>query len=193
MYDPFEDPYCYKGTFVLKNRKGFRTQAELEKFEALSVALRRREGLPPGKLDVGHYRAIHRHLFQDVYSWAGKIRKVEVSKGGNPFCATRFIEAQLNKLFEHLEAENHFRDIDAPSFAQKAAHFLSELNVIHPFREGNGRTQNRFLVMLADQAGHPLELARLDPPDEMREAMIAAFHGNEQTLANLISRLMRRR
>jgi cell filamentation protein len=96
----------------------------------------------------------------------------------------------MKKLFAWLESENHLRDLDSDPFAAKAAHLLAELNAIHPFREGNGRTQNVFLYVLADRAGHPLDLDRLYPPD-MIEAMVASFSGDEQPLANLILTLMR--
>ena len=98
----------------------------------------------------------------------------------------------MRRVFSGLVRENHLRGLTAEAFAQKAAHFLAELNAIHPFREGNGRTQNVFLTILADRAGHPLDFERLDPPKMMR-AMIASFGGDETPLANLILELMRTR
>jgi cell filamentation protein len=71
MYDAVEDPYCYPGTTVLKNKLNLRSQEKLDKFEAEITAQRADEPLPSGKLTYPHYRAIHRHLFQDVYSLGG--------------------------------------------------------------------------------------------------------------------------
>jgi cell filamentation protein len=190
MYDAIEDPYCYQGTTVLKNLANAKTQVELDKFELLATTKRAEEPLPGGDLDDAHYCAIHQHLFQDVYSWAGDIRTVRISKDGNMFCYPENIEKQMCDLFEDLAGENHFRDLDAESFACKAAHFMSELNAIHPFREGNGRSQNTLLILLADQARHPLNLERLDPL-EMMHAMIASFEGDEKPLERLILQLMR--
>jgi cell filamentation protein len=79
--------------------------------------------------------------------------------------------------------------LDADTFARKAAHFLAELNAIHPFREGNGRTQLSLLTVLAEHAGHPLALKRLDPK-AMFQAMIRSFGGKEEPLATLIRRLI---
>jgi cell filamentation protein len=190
MYEAFEDPYCYPGSPVLKNRRNLRTLAELDKFEKLSTAQRAREPLPTGRLSYRHYRAIHRHFFQDVYSWAGRIRTIRTAKEGNSFCYPEHIDGQMRTLFHTLEDDHFLRDLDAPTFCRKAAHFLAELNAIHPFREGNGRTQTVFLSILADQAGHPLDLERLNPATFLR-AMIASFHGDEEPLATAIRDMMR--
>ena len=81
------------------------------------------------------------------------------------------------------------RDLDASTFSGKAAHFLAELNAIHAFREGNGRTQLTFFALLAHHAGHPAHFEKLDP-EEMLEAMIASFDGDERKLAAVIEELI---
>src|ERR1700694_5875932 len=86
MYADVPDPYCYPGTTVLVNRLGFRDQVRLDAFEAEVSAERATQPLPVGALSYALYRAIHRHLFQDVYAWAGKIRSVRISKGESTFC-----------------------------------------------------------------------------------------------------------
>ena len=151
MYEAADDPYCYPGTGVLKNRLDLRTQAELDAFEAAITTQRADEPLPAGQFDADHYRAIHHHLFQDVYDWAGQIRSVRIMKGGNTFCFPENIDAQMRRAFAELARANQLRDLDSESFAVKAAHFIAELNAIHPFREGNGRTQSVFLGQLADR------------------------------------------
>jgi cell filamentation protein len=83
---------------------------------------------------------------------------------------------------------DYLRNLDAKTFAAKAAHFLAELNAIHAFREGNGRSQLTFFALLADQGKHPLNLDKLEP-DEMLQAMIASFGGDERKLAAVIERL----
>jgi cell filamentation protein len=189
MYDATDDPYCYEGTSVLKNRLGLRTQDQLTEFEHAISSQRAEEPLPAGNLDQRHYCALHRHLYQDVYDWAGELRTVRTSKGGNMFCYPENIAAQLKKLFGKLAAAKQFRELDADGFASAAADFLAELNAIHPFREGNGRTQLTFLKLIAATAGHSIEFGRLDAP-AMLQAMIASFSGNEQPLARLIRGLM---
>ena len=190
MYAAVPDPYCYSGTTVLINRLGFRDAAKLEAFEAEVSAERAAQPLPVGRLSYGHYRAIHRHLFQDVYAWAGKIRTVRISKGRSTFCYPEHIDREMRRLFSTLAEERYYKQLDARTFAGKAAHLLAELNAIHPFREGNGRTQMSFLVALAERAGHRLPLDDLDPK-AMLAATIVSFDGNEKPLADLIERAIR--
>jgi cell filamentation protein len=114
---------------------------------------------------------------------------VRISKEGSAFCYPEHIEREMRKLFADLARQRHFRELDAPTLARKAAHFLAELNAVHPFREGNGRTQLSFLVALAEHAGHPLALERLDP-SAMLNAAIARFRGDEGPLASLIGKLV---
>jgi cell filamentation protein len=192
MYETEVDPYCYPDTSVLKNRPGFRNQSELDKFEAVMVKEQSTKPLPTGSLSVSHYRAIHRHLFGPVYVWAGRYRTVRMRKGESDFCYPEYIQHEMKKLFTFLTNENFFRDLPADDFARKAAKFLTLLNAIHPFREGNGRTQNTFLDLLSYRGGHPLVLSMLEPT-RMLEAMIAGFNGDEQPLSILILTLMRGR
>jgi cell filamentation protein len=187
MYQAEPDPYCYPGTTVLMNLRGLRDPARLEEFEAEMVIARFGQPLPVGRLTYSHYCAIHRHLFQDVYAWAGKIRTVQISKGGSTFCYPENIGREMERLFKTLANDNHLKGLDAATFASKAAHVLSELNAVHPFREGNGRTQLAFLVALASQAGHPLAEDRFDP-EEMLKATIISFGGSEKPLAAAIIR-----
>ena len=82
MYDSIDDPYCYPGTNVLKNRRDLRTQGVLDRFETAITAQRFSEPMPAGKLTEQHYKRVHRHIFRDVYAWAGQYReKVRISKG----------------------------------------------------------------------------------------------------------------
>ncbi|MGL9623853.1 Fic family protein [Bradyrhizobium sp. U531] len=193
MYEVDDNRYCYPNSMVLKNKADLRTQDELAKFETLMITQRSDEPLPVARhFNVKHYRAVHAHLFQDVYTWAGRLRTVRISKAGSMFCYPENIGEQLRLLFASLSLENEFRDLEQESFARKAAHFLADLNAVHPFREGNGRTQTVYLSVIANQAGHPLDLERLHP-NKMMSAMIASFHGDEEPLVAVILELMRRR
>ncbi len=191
MYDAVQDIYCYEGTTVLKNIPDIRDQNSLNEFETAMTMQRSDEPLPAGRLSVAHYCAIHRHLFQDVYSWAGEFRTVRMSKGGSAFCYPEYIEQEMQKLFDNLKDQNYLRELSADEFATGAAHFLATLNAIHPFREGNGRAQTSFLLLLADRAAHPLNLDKL-VPGRFMEAMIASFEKDEQQLAEELKRLVSR-
>jgi cell filamentation protein len=189
MYDAVQDSYCYEGTTVLKNLSNIREQDALNEFEAAMTTQRSDEPLPEGSLDVAHYCAIHHHLFQDVYSWAGKFRTVRISKGDSAFCYPEHIEKEMQKLFDDLKSQNYLCELSPDEFATRAAHFLATLNAIHPFREGNGRAQTSFLLLLADHAGHPLNLDELIP-ERFMEAMINSFDKDEQQLAVELKRLV---
>jgi cell filamentation protein len=160
MYDAVSDAYCYPGTTVLENCAGLRSQEDLDFFEEEATAQRFAEPLPVGEFDLRHLCAIHRHLFQDVYAWAGSLRTVRISKGASAFCYPENLDRELGRLFADLSKQKNLSELNADAFAEKAAHLLAELNAIHPFREGNGRTQLSFLAALADQAGHRLGTAR---------------------------------
>lgn len=189
MYDAVADPYCYPDTTVLINKLGLRDQKQLEAFEAEITNQRAAEPLPAGHFDTPHYLAIHKHLFQDVYDWAGCIRVVRIAKDGNMFCYPEYIDAELTKLFDGLRSATYFRGLSPQAFARSAAHFISELNAIHPFREGNGRTQLTYLTLLSQYAAHPLNLTRMNP-HEMLQAMIDSFDGDEIKLAREIMALI---
>jgi cell filamentation protein len=184
-YEAFDDPYVYKGTTVLKNRLGIRDQGTLEAFEVEMSTLRAEEPLPIGRFDAAHYRKIHRFLFQDVYRWAGRYRTVRIAKDQNVFCYPEHISDQMDKLFEHLNHGEMLRTDKFPLFAERATSFLGNLNAIHPFREGNGRTQLAFLGLVAVQFGHPLRLDRIKQ-ETFLPAMVASFTNN---LAPLIAEL----
>jgi cell filamentation protein len=191
MYAAIADPYCYPGTTVLINLQGLRNQARLNAFETEVTSIRADQTLPPGHLSYSHYRAIHRHLFQDVYAWAGKIRTVRISKDGSAFCYPEHIDREMKRLFAGLRGRKYLRGLESESFAKEMAHLLAELNAIHPFREGNGRTQLSFLKILADRAGHPLSLP-LTEHSAILDATLKSFGGDEKPLARLLFRLVSR-
>ena len=130
---------------------------------------------------------IHRHLFQDIYSWAGKKRTVEISKDGKQFFPTshfdnafRYIDQIINE-FKKIPKENK------KLLAEKLAEILDNVNYLHPFREGNGRTQREFLRLLALEKGLTLNL---NPPDEKSvydRYMKGTIESDMHTLTLLIS------
>lgn len=186
MYDASPDPYCYPGTKVIKNLAGLLRQSDLNTFELALTTQRFAEGLPRGRLSVTHYYAVHRHLFQDIYTWAGKPRTVRIAKGNSSFCYPENINAEMRKLFTSLRGKRFLRGLEPSAFATGAAHFLSELNAIHAFRDGNGRTQLAFMAVLAAQAGYQLNVQKIKHRPFLA-AMIASFNGDEKALVDEIS------
>jgi cell filamentation protein len=184
-----KDPLCYSGSNILKNKLGTRDQRQLDEFENAVYLARFEEAWPTGQLDVRHYLALHHHLFQDVYDWAGTIRSIRIGKDGSWFCFPEHIGGEMEKLFGWLAGEGHLQAFSAAEFAGKAARFMSELNAIHPFREGNGRVQMSFLTLLADNAGLAFNTAALEPERAM-QAMITSFKGRLGPLRALIRDLV---
>ena len=188
MYDAIADPYCYGGTTVLKNIPDIRDPIALNEYEAAMTAQRSDEPLPGGRFSVTHFKAIHHHLFQDVYAWAGEFRTVRLSKGASAFCYPENIEREMRELFRTFRDKRYLKGLSREAFATEAASVLSTLNAIHPFREGNGRTQTTFMALVADHAGHPFNLDKLEP-EAFLEAMVASFAGDERKLVKQMLKL----
>jgi cell filamentation protein len=157
------DPYVYPGSNVLINLLDIRDADRLRDFETEITAQRIAEGLPGVPLTPDGYRQLHRHIFQDVYEWAGQIRTLDISKPNAYFCHHAYIKNELDKRFAKIADETKDRSVDAGAFVKQAAEHLSELNAIHPFREGNGRTLRAFLETLGEQAGYPVDLRTITP------------------------------
>jgi len=155
------EDYFWPGTEVLRKKAGLRDPAELESFEGsrtLGRMVQLRAWTPvPGRFDLAHLQAVHRYLFQDVYEWAGQIRSFPLTKGSNLFCLPEHITSSAADIFDKLARDGYLRGLDVDTFAVKAADLLGDLNALHPFREGNGRTQRAFVEQVAAAAGHPIE------------------------------------
>jgi len=180
-----DDPYCYPGTSILRNLLGIRTKSELDRAERQLVQLRIEEGTPPGNFDLAHLQAIHRHLFQDIFDWAGEVRQVEISKGGSQFQARQFIPVGMADIHKRLVAANFLSGLSKERFADKAGEIIGDVNYVHPFREGNGRTQLEYLRQLADRAGHEFSAAKLDPAQWLR-ASLSAHRGEYKLMSAAI-------
>ncbi|MCL4674372.1 MAG: Fic family protein [Sphingomonadaceae bacterium] len=190
--DPYEthgDPACYPGSDVLRNLPGLRSIEELEAFEVEAVGARSIEAPPAGRFDPKHYRALHRHLFQDVYDWAGEYRTIRTAKGGNWFCYPEHIPAQMETVFARLGNPAFQPGCEVNQFIDAAADFLADLNAIHPFREGNGRAQLYFVRLLGLRAGHPFRLESVER-DAFLQAMIDSFNGRLEALIDELERML---
>jgi len=183
-----DDTYCYPGTDVLRNKAEITNAEDLDAYEGELSTLRSIEILEnpvAGQFDLAHLQRIHLSLFQDVYDWAGKIRTVDISRGNSRFANVRFIESAANDIFNKLARENWLKGLDADALSKRLAHYLSEINALHPFREGNGRVQRIFISQLSQSAGYQLNYSDLEQ-EQIYRAMELAFNGDESLLANLI-------
>lgn len=185
------DRFKYPGTEVLINKADLRTQSELEAFEADVTALRLLELLDnpiKGNFDLSHLQLIHRHIFQDVYDWAGELRQVDIQKGGSKFGNWSLVPNYLDKQLKKISSQNFLLNLPPTEFIPAVAHYMSEINSAHPFLEGNGRTQRAFCVQLAEQASYFIDF-ELIGRDEMISVMIASFNGDEIPLTNLLNKI----
>ena len=155
-----EDPYLLSGSTCLINRLGItNTQALNEAEAAISkVAFAELIANPiEPTFNLKHMCRIHHYLFSDIYEWAGQLRQTEISKGGQLFLPYRKIEDVSAEVFDQLHKDSFLRELDITDFAYKAAYYLGRVNMIHPFREGNGRVQRIFLDQLAELSGYAFQ------------------------------------
>lgn len=182
------DPYVYAGTNILRNKFGLRDSDELWDAERAitGVAAAELEDHPvKGSFDLEHLKVIHRALFGDIYEWAGTIReKGFISKGNSLFCGAEFIIPYSDDLFAKLKAENYLQGLEREKFICRVAFYISEINALHPFREGNGRTQRIFINQLAKQAGWNLNFKTVDP-ERLCGAYIASMTDTTDLVALL--------
>jgi cell filamentation protein len=181
-----DHPYCYPGTDVYRNKENIRDKDALEAFERQHSGdrlLTLPHNLP---ITVQGYCEIHRYILQDVYDWAGEYRTVTTGRGA-PFCKAEFIAPEMDKRFAAIKAEDNLRGLTADQFSARAAEHTCELNAIHPFLDGNGRTQRAFLEMLAEQAGHEIDLARIDPQAWNEAAKESYYRQDYRPMRNIIA------
>ena len=173
----WDSKYCYPNSFVLKNKLNIKNQTELENAERAITSLKASQASLErieGGFDFEHLKKIHKFLFGEIYDWAGNVRTVNISKGSR-FCSAEYIEPQINELFEKLKEEDYLRCCKSKEeLGKRLAYYLGEINVIHPFREGNGRTQRMFIEHLAYSAGYLLDFMKISSED-MLEASVRAF------------------
>ena len=182
-----QDPYCYEKSRVLKNKFDILDRDDLEVAERRLSKYRAEELLNApmrGRFDLRHLQEIHRYLFQDIYDWAGEIRTVDIAKG-NLFCRYFAIEAEAERIFSELKSEKYLEGLSVGDFSRRLAYYFTEINALHPFREGNGRTQREFIRQLAYQNNYFLSYAGIKK-DEMVDASVAGFKLSYKPLEELI-------
>lgn len=152
----FRDPYIDPASGVMRNRLGITTHAELLAAEGDLVRVRSLEFLAnPPRLDLGStfWRRTHQHLFQDIYDWAGGFRTVDISKGDHVFQLVGTLQTASNYISEELNRAFEAKHLDREEFIARAVPLFSDLNMLHPFQEGNGRTQRVFWAAVAKRYG----------------------------------------
>jgi cell filamentation protein len=135
-----------------------------------------------------HLREIHQRIFGDIYQWAGRIRTVVIAKG-SPFCLPQYIESSSADIFRALRGENVLRGLERGPFIDRLTFYLGEVNAVHPFREGNGRTQRAFFEQLTRDAGSALDWQHLDAARNI-EASAAIMRGDAEPMRKMLDSLV---
>ena len=189
-YQYIDPDYIYTNpkTGVLWNLAGVTDHSALTFAETAATAKRANElrAKPIRVIDSSTLFAIHRHLFQDLYNWAGKRRKVEISKSGKQFFPISHFDNALKYINDLLEEYKRIDKEDKSKLSWKLAEILDAVNYLHPFRDGNGRTQREFLRLLALEKGWKLNLNPPDNADVFERYMTGTINGDVNILADLV-------
>ena len=183
--------YCYPGTGVLQNKLGIRddTALTIAEREITSIKLLMLYNMPA--MDTFNFdalRAIHRILFEDIFAWAGNIRQGDfLSKGSSIFCRGQYIEESADTIMGNLRTENALRGLNKAAFIERMAYYMGEINALHPFREGNGRTCREFFRQLSLNAHYTLDFGKTEK-EALLTADIEAFNGHYERLIQILEK-----
>ncbi|MGF1760001.1 putative adenosine monophosphate-protein transferase Fic [Photobacterium sagamiensis] len=188
-YGVSQDPDCYPGSSVLVNNLSIFDDDELALAERDFTKVRAEHFEPEfDQFNLQYLKKIHHLLFQDLYHWAGQVRRVDITKGQTRFCHVHNIEREAERLFAALAQDNYLCGLPFDRFIKQIAHYYCELNVIHPFREGNGRVQRIFFEILAINAGYEICWEGINLK-EWVDANQAGYFGHLSALEKLFERI----
>lgn len=187
------DAGCYPGTTVLINKLNIQTQEALDRTERVAVSLREIEiekEQSSEEFTFDFYLNLHRRLFEDIYDWAGKLRTIDLKKKGTSFCPAVKLESVGTAIFERVRQMNEFRRLPRSEYVKEITELYHILNMLHPFREGNGRTERLFFTLLIRRAGYAFSFAGIDG-DALMMATIYAAQGVMDFLYQFFDREIR--
>ena len=174
VYTTTQSIYCYPDSNVLKNKLNIRDNKLLKTAEEEITLIKQMELLKnpiKGNFSKAHLMNIHKFIFEDIYSFAGKIRKEQISKADTLFYPLNLIDRELDKVFAKIKEKNMLKETDREKVFDNLAYVMTELNIIHPFREGNGRSIREFIRLMAKRMGYDLNWGNVDK-EELLEASI---------------------
>lgn len=192
--DDNQDPYVYPGTLILRNKLDIKDKENLDQAEAEIYDAKMRLAPPKGSFDYAHLQDLHKHLFGDVYDWAGQTRTVNIAKdtdyaGTTMFAYFNRIEPELMKVLTRLNndpiVEDNHRDL-----CHRIAEYFNEINAAHPFREGNGRTNRLFCSEFAKQYGYTIQWRNMEKSDYINASIEGALNVNYDPMERLLLKNM---
>lgn len=176
--DNIQSEYCYKDTNIYINKFNIQDEIKLKMIESDLTQNRLLELAKTslkGRFEKAYLIKLHRYIFQDIYPFAGEIRSEDIWKQSTFFCRSQFIDNELDRIFSELKDEKYLKTCDEDEFVKRLAYFMSEINLIHPFREGNGRVIREFIRVLALKSERQMNWHVVDS-DELLAGVIAAVN-----------------
>ena len=174
VYTTIQSLYCYPDTNILINKLNIRDLDLLKAAEGEITAVKQLELMQnpiKGNFTKTHLLNIHKFIFEDIYPFAGKIRREQISKADTTFYPPNLIDRELKRVFERIKTGNMLEEMSEEKRFDNLAFVMAELNIIHPFREGNGRTIREFIRLMAKRYGYDLNWGNADK-EEILEASI---------------------
>ena len=200
-----QSKYCYPNSNVLINNFNIQNQENLNKAErnitALMLLKLQTSPIPEANklFSVEYFTDLHKQVFEHIYPFAGKIRNENMIKGNTPFCRPEFIYNYLNMLFEKM-----FEDVKKIKTKEDIitflAYYYSEINIVHPFREGNGRIMREFLRQVVEFLNKVLNfnleldfsnVTEEDKENLMNGSISSAVTGNLDLLKNFFMNVLK--
>ena len=187
VYTTTQSIYCYPDSMVLKNKLNIRDNNLLKTAEEEITLIKQMELLKnpmKGNFSKAHLMNIHKFIFEDIYPFAGKIRREQISKADTMFYPPDLIDRELDKVFAKIKEKNMLKETDEEKIFENLAYVMAELNIIHPFREGNGRSIREFIRLMAKRMRYDLNWGNVDK-EELLEASILSVD-NYKVLVRLL-------
>jgi cell filamentation protein len=193
-YEYIDPDYIYTDpkTGILRNLKDISDRNLLNVVESFEVS-RRLVELSKNHIPIEASKTlldIHKYIFQDIYQWAGQKRTVNISKQGHPFFPITSFDTGFSHIDTLIRDYRKLDPADIPAIFHTLAIILDSINYLHPFREGNGRTQREFLRVLALAKGYLLDLSPSDNEDIYKKYMSGTIDGDIEKLTKLIQELL---
>jgi cell filamentation protein len=181
----FQDPYLYPNSNVLRNKFNIRDNEKLSEIEK-EISYKKRKSKPKkGNFGYKHLQSLHKHLFAEIYPWAGETRKIEIAKSNTMFAVSHRIEPEINKLFNRLNQED-LHECTQNELAYKLSEYFNEINAVHPFREGNGRTNRLFCSELAKKYGCKIDWKSMTKEEYINASIKGTLEADYRPMEKLI-------
>lgn len=189
VYTTTQSIYCYPNSNVLKNKLNITDNSVLKTAEEEITLIKQMELLKnpiKGNFTKAHLMNIHKFIFEDIYSFAGKLRREQISKADTMFYPPNLIDRELDKVFAKIKENNMLRESDEEKAFDNLAYVMAELNIIHPFREGNGRSIREFVRLMAKRMGYDINWGNVDK-EELLSASIQSVD-DYKVLVNVLKK-----